>query len=242
MALLAIDTATRQMGVAVVDGERLMSSYEVLADNPHGIELPAAVTRVLKDARTSLEQLEGIIVDIGPGSFTGLRIGLAFVKALAFSTKKPLIGIPSLDVLAANVPFSPRPVCVILDAKQRNVYAARFRLDGTHPMKETDYLLGPTDDIIARVAGKGAIFLGDGIGTYRDRILARCPDAQFAAPELWLPRAATLGRLGAARFQKGEKDDPAALVPMYLYPLDCSVRGPDRPTSVLAAISPSNSS
>jgi tRNA threonylcarbamoyladenosine biosynthesis protein TsaB len=222
------------MGVAVIDGERLAASYEVLGDHPHAVELPAAVTRALADARATLAQLEGIVVDIGPGSFTGLRIGLAFAKALAFSTRKPLVGVPSLDALAAHVPFSPRPVCVVLDAKQRNVYAARFRLDGAQPVRETDYLLGPAEDVIARAAGKGAVFLGDGAGLYRDRILARCPDAQFAAPELWLPRAATLGRLGAARFQTGHADDPATLVPMYLYPLDCSVRGPDRPTSILS--------
>jgi len=233
MPILAVETATRQLGIAVVDGERLLASYELLADNPHAAELPAAVTRVLQAARLTLEQLEAIAVDIGPGSFTGLRIGLAFVKALAFPAKRPLIGVPSLDVLAANLPFAPGGICPILDAKQHNLYAARYRLEGARPVRQTEYLLGPTDDVLAQVAVEPAVFLGDGCALYHERILKRCPRSQFAAEELWLPRAATLARLGAERFRHGQRDDPARLVPMYLYPLDCSVRAPDRPTSVL---------
>ena len=235
MALLAIETATRQLGVAVVDGERTLAAYELLEDYPHAVELPGAVTRVLKAARTSLEALEGIVVDLGPGSFTGLRIGLAFVKALALPAQKPVVGVASLDVLAANVPFAPRPVCPVLDAKQKNVYAALFLTGERQVTKRTDYLLGPAEEILGRFT-EPAIFLGDGCGLYRDLILKHCPKAEFAAPELWLPRAATLGRLGAARFAEGQRDDPARLVPLYLYPLDCSVRGPARPTSVLPPV------
>jgi tRNA threonylcarbamoyladenosine biosynthesis protein TsaB len=235
MALLAIETATRQLGVAVVDGERTLAAYELLEDYPHAVELPGAVTRVLKAARTSLEALEGIVVDLGPGSFTGLRIGLAFVKALALPAQKPVVGVSSLDVLAANVPFAPRPVCPVLDAKQKNVYAALFLTGERQVTKRTDYLLGPAEAILGRFT-EPAIFLGDGCGLYRDLILKHCPKAEFAAPELWLPRAATLGRLGAARFAEGQRDDPARLVPLYLYPFDCSVRGPARPTSVLPSV------
>src|SRR3989338_3376390 len=108
MAILAIETATRQLGAAVVQDGHVLAAYELLADYPHAVELPGAVTRVLKEAGTTLEQLEAIAVDIGPGSFTGLRIGLAFVKALAFPAKKPVVGVVSLDVLAANPPLSPR--------------------------------------------------------------------------------------------------------------------------------------
>jgi tRNA threonylcarbamoyladenosine biosynthesis protein TsaB len=216
----------------VVNGEQLLSSYELLAEYPHAVELPGAVTRVLEAAHTTLEQVEAIVVDIGPGSFTGLRIGLAFVKALAFPMQTPVIGVPSLEVLAANLPFVPGLICPILDAKQKNVYAALYRLQGGGLIKQLDSLLGPVDSVLALVT-EPAMFLGDGCGLYRDRILAQCPQAQFAAPELWLPRAATLGRLGRERFLQGHRDDPGSLVPMYLYPLDCSVRSADRPTSVL---------
>ncbi len=238
MSLLAIETATRQLGVAVVDGERVLSSYELLAEYPHAVELPDAVTRVVKAARTSLDRLEAIAIDIGPGSFTGLRIGLAFVKALAFPRKTPVVGMSSFDVLAANLPFATGLACPILDAKQKNVYTARYTLEAGRPPKRlTEDLLGPIEQVVARL-NEPVIFLGDGCAVYRERLLAQCPGGVFAAPEYWLPRAASLGRLAQARLAQGPADDPARLVPRYLYPQDCQVRGPNRPTSVLPAPSP----
>ena len=234
MPLLAIDTSTRQLGVAVVDEERLVSSYELLAEYPHAVELPGAVTRVLQAAHVRLADLSAIVVDIGPGSFTGLRIGLAFVKALAFSSKRPVVGVPSLDVLAAQLPFAAQPVCPVLDAKQHKVYAAVYRTEAGRRARATEYLLGPIEQVLANT-DEPILFLGDGCALYRQRILARCPQAQFAGQELWLPRAATLARLGSEQFRSGQRDDPARLVPMYLYPQDCQVRGPQRPTSVLSA-------
>ena len=232
MRVLAIETSSRVLGVALIEGERILSSYELLADYPHAAELPGAVTRVLQDARSALERVEAIVVDIGPGSFTGLRIGLAFVKALAFPHKTAVVGMASLDVLAAGLPSASPLICPILDAKQKNVYAARYRLEAGRPVKQGDYVLGPVDEFLARVT-EPAIFLGDGCALYGERIRARCPNAQFAPVECWLPRAATLARLGHERLLAGERDDPARLVPLYLYPQDCQVRGPDRPTSVL---------
>ena len=229
MALLAIETATQQLGVAVIDGERVLSSYELLAEYPHSVELPGAVTRVLQAARLRLRELDGLVVDIGPGSFTGLRIGVAFAKSLAFTTQKPLVGIPSLDVLAAQVPFHSQPVCPLLDAKRRNVYAAVYEPShGGMPAKRGEYLLAPVEDILAQVNGP-AIFLGDGCALYRDRITARCPQAQFAPPESWWPQAATLGRLGWLKFSQGQRDDPARLTPLYLYAQTCQVNLSSRP-------------
>ena len=188
---------------------------------------------MLTTAHTRLDALEAIVVDIGPGSFTGLRIGLAFVKALAFSTKQAVVGVPSLDVLAAGMPFTANLICPLLDAKQKNVYAALYRLNGDVPSRLQDFFLGPVEEWLARVK-EPTVFLGDGCALYRDRIVQRLDDrAQFAPPEVWLPKAATLARLGRQRLAQGQQDDPATLVPLYLYPLDCSVRGPDRPTSVL---------
>jgi tRNA threonylcarbamoyladenosine biosynthesis protein TsaB len=230
--LLAIDTSTRQLGVAVVDGERLVSRYELLVDYPHAVELPGAVTRVLKGAGQSLSQLEAIAVDIGPGSFTGLRIGLAFVKALSLVHKTPVIGVPSLDVLAAALPYAAASVCPLLDAKQKNVYAACYRWQEGALARDGDYYLGPPEPWLGRLKGP-VVFLGDGAGLYQALWRERCPQAQVAPQEFWLPNASTLARLGAVRFARGERDDARTLVPLYLYPLDCSVRGPDRPTSIL---------
>lgn len=230
---LSIETSSRQLAVAVTEGTKPKASYELLGKYPHSVELSSAVSRVLREADTTLEQCEAIIIDIGPGSFTGLRIGLAFAKALAFPSKKPLLGVSSFDVLAAGLPYVPQQVCVILDARQKNVYAANFRLQGDNPVRQSDYVLGPIGEALTVIPTDSVIFIGDGVGVYREQIIKHSPNAFFAAEEFWIPRAVTLARLGATRFASGQKDDPATLVPMYLYPMDCSVRGPNRPTAVL---------
>jgi tRNA threonylcarbamoyladenosine biosynthesis protein TsaB len=233
MKLLAIETSTRQLGVALLDGEELLASYDLLADYPHAVELPDAVRRVLAAGRITLKQVDALAVDIGPGSFTGLRIGMAFIKALACTMRTPIVGVASLDVLAANLPFVPGLICPLLDAKQKNVYAALYQIDGATPIRRSDYFLGPLEEWLPRIQAR-ALFLGDGCARYRDQILERLGDsAQIVSLVLWLPRAATLARLARAWLALGKPDDPAQLVPLYLYPLDCSVRGPDRPTSVL---------
>ena len=232
MSVLAIDTATEQLGVALVDGQRVLASYEILAERPHAVELPQAVSRVLQAGGQSLEQLDGIVVDIGPGSFTGLRIGMAFVKAVVFRTKTSVVGVASLDVLAANALMVPHLVCPIVDAKQRKVYAALYRtLDGI-VRKQSDYHLTTVDELMPMLGDGSVLFLGDGVAIYRERLTKQLGDrALFAAPELWLPRAVTLGRLGCERLRRGQRDDPRSLVPMYLHPMDCSIQRTPTPAS-----------
>ena len=230
MNLLAIETSSHLLGVALADEQRVLASYELLAERAHAAELPGALTRVLRAAGVTLEQVEGIAIDIGPGSFTGLRIGAAFVKALAFCLKKPVVGVPSLDVLAANLLFAPHLVCPIVDAKQKKVYACCYRTSDGRLAKESDYHLLTVEDLAPMLKDGPVLFLGDGIPLYRERLMQALGErAIFSAPDLWLPRAATLARLGLERLAKGQHDDPSGLVPMYLHPMTCTVRQSDRP-------------
>jgi len=223
MSILAIDTSTDRMGVALIDDERVRASYEVLGERPHGVELPQAVQRVLRAGGCPMDTLEGIAVDVGPGSFTGLRIGLAFVKALVFRTKTPVVGVASLEVLAAGVPFAMQTICPVLDAKQRNVYAAWYRTRGGALETLSEPELLPFQALLVKLRGP-TILLGDGALRYRTQLVETLgKEAIFADPELGLPRAAILGRLGLARLQQGKTDDPKTLVPRYLYPWDSTV-------------------
>lgn len=222
MPLLAIETATQQMGVAVIDGGLVRSCFELQARHPHSVELPGAVTRVCEAAGMPLSMMEAVIVDIGPGSFTGLRIGLAFTKSLAFPRKLPLVGIPSLDVLAAQLPYSRYTVCPILDAKRGNVYAASYKVETEVPVKQSDYSLAPIETVLESLKSP-VVFLGDGVPLWKEKILTVQPDARFAPSDLWLPRASTLARIGWQRFQDGLRDNAQDLVPMYLYEQTCQV-------------------
>jgi tRNA threonylcarbamoyladenosine biosynthesis protein TsaB len=243
MSVLAIDTATDLMGVAVVDEGRVLASYEVLAERPHSVELPGAVSRVLAAAGVTLAQVEAVAIDIGPGSFTGLRIGLAFLKALMFVTRRPVVAVPSLDALAAGVSCAAGAsraarVCPILDARQRKVYAAIYDVTPDGPTRRGEWMLGPIDDVITAIGAAGGpsggrgpsvTLLGDGAQVYRDRLRESLgASATFAAPEFWLPRAATVGRLGLARARAGQVDDISRLTPLYLYRHDNLVRPSSR--------------
>lgn len=221
--LLAIETSSRQMGVALLDGERVVTSYELLADFPHAVELPDAVKRVLADGGTSLSKLDAVAVDIGPGSFTGLRIGLAFAKALLFGRSTKMVAVPSMDVLAAGLPWNPHLVCPFIDAKQGNVYMAFYRTQDGGLTKTTDYLLLPVDEALSLIR-EPVVLLGDGCSRYPEKISAQLGNkAQIAPQELWLPKAATLGRLAQRKLSAGQTEDPASLTPMYLYRKDCGV-------------------
>jgi len=231
-SVLAIETATDQLGVALVEEGRVLASYELLAERPHAIELPQAVSRVLGASGKRFEEIDGFAIDIGPGSFTGLRIGLAFIKALVFRVRKPLIGVPSLDVLAANIACGSSRVCPLLDAKQRKVYAALYTPADGRLARILDYSLLTVQELVPQLGQDPVVLLGDGAGLYRDVLVQHLGQrAVFASPECSLPRAATLGRLGLDRLRQGQQDDPATLVPMYLYRTEHLVHTPARPAA-----------
>lgn len=230
MIMLSIESASDQLGVALTDDEKLLASYELLADRPHAIELPGAVQRLLQSAGLSLDRLDCLAIDIGPGAFTGLRIGLAFVKALAFALRKPVVAVPSLDVLAASLPYAPHPCCAIIDAKQRKLYAARYEpaADGAM-VRRGEYLLGSVDEVV-KLAGQGkepVIFTGNAIPLYRAQLVDAFGDrAKFSEQAFWLPRAPVLAQLARRRAAAGQYEDIRAIVPLYLHPMTCTVRRP----------------
>ena len=231
MILLSVESASDQLGVALTDGDKLLASYELLADRTHAIELPGAVERLLHSAGLSLDRLDALAIDIGPGAFTGLRIGMAFVKALAFALRKPVVAVPSLDVLAAGLPYAPHVRCPIVDAKQRKLYAARYepQAAGAPLARRGDYLLGSVDEVI-QLAGAGTgpvVFTGNGIPVYRAQLTDALGDrALFAEPAFWLPRAPVLAQLARVRAAAGQHEDIRNLVPLYLHPMTCTVRQP----------------
>ena len=235
MNILAIETSSPMLGVALADEAEVRASYELLADRAHAGELPLAVDRVLRAAGVSLHQLDGVAIDIGPGSFTGLRIGVAFVKALLAGVPKPVVGIPSLDVLAAALAWTPGRICPVVDARQRNVYAAVYHGEQGRATKVSEYQLTTAQELARTLGKEPVLLLGDGLKLYRQVFQdALGTQARFAASEAWLPRTPILARLGAERLRQGQRDDLSRLTPLYLYPLECTVRGPAVASGVAA--------
>src|SRR5437773_907699 len=134
MRTLAVETSTLAGGAALLDGDLVVGEYVLDIQITHSERLMATIDRLLVDAGWSVRDLEGLAVSVGPGSFTGLRIGLSTVKGLALALAIPIAAVPTLDAMAAMLPFAALPVVPVLDARKREVYADRksTRLNSSH--------------------------------------------------------------------------------------------------------------
>ena len=227
MRLLAVETSTLTGAVALLEAGVVVAESRVSVAVTHGERLMAAIDGVLRAARWDLADVQAFAVALGPGSFTGLRIGLSTVKGLAFATGKPMVGVPTLDALAWRLPYCAYPVCPVLDARKNEVYAALYRtLDGRLELLGAPRAVAPTtlaEEIRATVDGP-VVFVGDGVGPFT-RVLSEIlgTRACLAPADLRLPSAVTVGELGGWALDRGETADPASLVPLYLRPSEAEL-------------------
>jgi len=227
MRLLAVETSTLTGGVAVLDGGAVVAESRVSVAVTHGERLMAAIDGVLRAARWQLADVEAFAVGLGPGSFTGLRIGLSTVKGLAFATGRPVAGVPTLDALAWRLPFCAYPVCPILDAKKNEVYAALYRtLEGRLETLDPPRAVAPStlaEELRDSTRGP-IVFVGDAVAPFAP-VLSSVLGARacLASADLRVPSAVTVGELGGVALSRGEAMDPASLVPLYLRPSEAEL-------------------
>ncbi len=216
MYILGIETSTKTGSVAIVSEEGVIAQYSLNIEVTHSERLMATVDRVLKDTGFTIADMDGYAVAIGPGSFTGLRIGLAAVKGLALVTGKPVAAVPTLKALAWNLPFAAYPVCTMLDARKNEVYAATYRFEGTallHVMAEAVISLSRLSE---RISEK-TLFTGEASHLFRGDIEKVFGDrALFAPISAILPSAAIVAEIGLDMIKSGKQADPDNLTPMYI--------------------------
>ncbi len=234
MKILYLDTSSKYLSLAVAEDNKILSQTHRLLDRRHSSQLVPLIDKILKKARVSLKQLDGFCVSKGPGSFTGLRIGITTVKGLAFVLGKPVVAIPSIDILVQNArPVIKREfyngvknmqVCPIIDAKQNKVYACLYQARNGKIVRKSGYLLLSLDELVKRLSGR-IIFLGDGVRLYGDKIhRIKKIKPIFAEEKFWYPKAAQAVSLALERFKKNKLDDINSLAPLYLYPKECQVK------------------
>jgi tRNA threonylcarbamoyladenosine biosynthesis protein TsaB len=217
MRVLAVETSSLAGGVALLDDERLVAEYLLDVSVTHSERLMSAVDRVLADARWTARELTGLAVAIGPGSFTGLRIAVSTVKGLALALDLPIAAVPTLDAMAAALPWAALPVCPVLDARKGEVYASRYRWDGRAMQREWEYLALSPEELAERLT-EPVILAGDGASSIRS------PHARLVPPPRRLPSPACVGTLGVDRLRRGETVGAAALAPLYLRPSEAELR------------------
>jgi len=215
--VLAVETSSLAGGVALLDGERLLAEYLLDVRATHSERLMPAIDRVLADTGWSPGDVEGLAVAIGPGSFTGLRIGLSAVKGLALALAIPIAAVPTLDAMAASLPFADLPVCPVLDARKGEVYASLYRWDGDGMRREWDYLAVAPEELAARIT-EPVILAGAAAG------LVPTPHARLAPAHRRVLSPSAVGVLGLARLTAGETVSATDLLPIYLRPSEAELK------------------
>jgi len=223
--ILAIETATMCGSVALMSGDRCLAEYSVDTATTHSRRLIRQVDQIIQATSTEWQEIDGIAVSLGPGSFTGLRIGLSTAKGLAMAADCPLLGVPTLDGLARQIIALPNSqVCVLLDARKKEVYAAFYSCDGQGISVKTSEDLVLTPEKLADLIDQPTLLVGDGALVYGDLFRdALGKSALFAPLRTFFPRAATIGLLGAEMFAVNDFVDPLDAVPIYVRPSEAEL-------------------
>lgn len=217
MYILAIDSSTYFLSVAVSKNDKILSSYHRFIGKKHSSKLFPVINSLLKKSEISLKNLDAIAISIGPGSFTGLRIGVAAVKGFAFGKNIPIVKVPTLDIIAHNGFGFKGTICPILDAKKNNIYSCIYSSNGSGLKRKSGYSLMSINKLLERLKGD-ILFLGDAIPIYKDAILKNKNTApKFAEQKLWYPDARIVCKLATEKFVKEEFTKIDELEPMYLY-------------------------
>ena len=215
MKVLGIESSGTRGGIALLESGQVRGTRLFEKGMVHGRDIAPSIRSLLDELRWPAEAIDLIACDIGPGSYTGLRVGLAAAKGLALALGRPLVGVASLDAMAEAARDRAPVLCPAIDAKWEQIYGAVYE----NGRRTTDYLAEKPDAFAARVP-KGAFVIGDALdqygGLFRD--VVRGPR------ELWDPRPDVIALLGQRLHESGTKHDAAALVPLYLRPTEAEIK------------------
>jgi tRNA threonylcarbamoyladenosine biosynthesis protein TsaB len=213
--LLAIDTSTRQVGVAVYDGNSILAESTWVSQDYHTVELAPAVQNILQRAHIQASALKALAVASGPGSFTGLRIGMALVKGIALACHLPVIGVPSLDITAYGQPVMDMPLAAVLSAGRQRLAVGWYEAKNNtwQPTGQVEVL--DVQSLSERIQSP-TLVCGELTEDNRRTLGRRYRNVRMASPARAMRRPSYLAEIGYKRWVVGKIDDPASLSPIYL--------------------------
>lgn len=216
MLILAIDTSTTSASIALLQDDDIVAETFVNLDLNHSVVLLPALNHLLKLSRVEMGRIDLFACTIGPGSFTGLRVGASTIKGLALATGRPIAGVSTLEALAFNCAGSAISVCPMLDARKNQVYTALYRAGRDETLEEVESeRVTEVREFLQCI--EEAIFLGDGAVKYSGIIRDALPGrSYFVSSFHHHVRASAVGLLGRRKYSRGDVLDSVAFAPVYL--------------------------
>ncbi len=221
--ILGIETATEQVGCALGDHQGPLSTAHALGSRRHAETLAPQIEFICETADVSLQQVAAVAIDIGPGLFTGLRVGIASAVSIASALSVPVVAVPSLDLVAFHARYSPKLIVAVLDARRGEIFTARYRSVPGGVQRVGEYRVQRPEELAVELAASRdeALLVGDGALRYRDALSD--DRLTFADPSFAHPRADALVELAHARALREEFIQPFEVEPLYLRLPDAQV-------------------
>lgn len=222
MKILGIDTTTKFLSLGVYDGGSICE-YNVELSRLHSALLVPSIKRVMEALGWKPQDADYFACGLGPGSFTGVRVGLAALKGMSWSLKKPILGISTLDILARNVKRTDLDIVPIIDAKRNLIYCSIYKIKNGVLKRNAPYLLLNEGDFFKRVK-KNALIFGDALNLYKEKILMKVKNANILDRDYWYPKGRNIIELALMRIKEKEFGNAFNIKPIYLYPKECQIR------------------
>jgi tRNA threonylcarbamoyladenosine biosynthesis protein TsaB len=228
--ILCVDTSTRFLCLGLCDSDKVYE-YELELGTRISALLVPTIGRVLEALGWKVGAIDYFCAGIGPGSFTGIRVGLSTLKALSWSLNKPLAGIPSLDILARNAGEKAAFIIPVIDAKRGLVYSSIYQVQDRNLKRVTGYLLLSPGDLVRKTreeipvkAFKDSVMLGDGLNICLKECSAGLKGMKFLDKDYWRLEGRHLIELAKGSIQGKKYRDAFGIEPLYLYPKECQIR------------------
>jgi len=222
MKILGIDTTTKFLCLGIYDDNKIYE-YNLEAGRSLSALLAQTIKRVLDALGWQTSDIDYFACGLGPGSFTGIRVGLATIKGLSWVTNKPIIGISTLDILARNATDTDKQIIPIIDAKRNSIYCAVYKNKNGRLNRIKSYMLLSEKEFL-KCAEPNSVILGDAVSLYKDSILGNIREVTILDKDYWYPKARNIIGLSLERIRDKKFARPFDIKPIYLYPKECQIR------------------
>lgn len=213
--LIAVDTSTAQVGLALYDGNQVLGEMTWITRQHHTTELASALSGLLTRCGATMDMVHALGVAVGPGSFTSLRVGLSLAKGIALARHVPLIGIPTLDIIAAAQPLAKHPLIAVLQAGRKRISFRVYQSQKKEWQAEGEVRSGTVDELLTGIE-RPTLAAGELNPEDRGKF-SKHKKVTLASPAYCVRRPSVLAELAWARWQAGDVDDAASLAPIYLH-------------------------